>query len=188
MFVDQVKIDVTAGQGGDGIVAYRRELKVERGGPFGGNGGKGGSIIFKGDEGLSTLIDLRYNRIIKAKPGEKGKNKGMFGLADDTQEISVDLPTEGNPTRPQSASTLNSHLIALASPGSPFSHQSGHLNVLLDKAILPRPPRPPLQATISWPLKVISPIIFPVLSSNIVVPTGTLIIVSSAFAPYIPLF
>ena len=85
MFVDQVKIDVTAGKGGDGIVAYRRELKVERGGPFGGNGGKGGSIIFKGDEGLSTLIDLRYNRIIKAEPGEKGKNKGQYGAnAEDT--------------------------------------------------------------------------------------------------------
>ncbi len=85
MFVDQVKIDAIAGNGGDGIVAYRRELKVERGGPFGGNGGKGGSIIFKGDEGLSTLIDLRYNRIIKAKVGEKGKNKGQYGAnAEDT--------------------------------------------------------------------------------------------------------
>ncbi len=79
MFVDIAKIDVEAGKGGDGIVAYRRELKVERGGPFGGSGGKGASIIFKGSEGLSTLLDLRYNRILKAPAGEKGKNKGMTG-------------------------------------------------------------------------------------------------------------
>ena len=79
MFVDQAKIEAIAGKGGDGIVAYRRELKVERGGPFGGNGGKGGSIIFVGDEGLSTLLDLRYSQKIKATPGEKGKNKGQYG-------------------------------------------------------------------------------------------------------------
>lgn len=85
MFIDQAKIEIYAGKGGDGIVAYRRELKVERGGPYGGNGGKGGSIIFVGDEGLSTLLDLRYNAKIKGNPGERGKNKGQYGKnAEDT--------------------------------------------------------------------------------------------------------
>ncbi len=85
MFVDQAKMELEAGKGGDGIVAYRRELKVERGGPFGGSGGKGGSIIFKGNEGMSTLLDLRFNRILKGKPGEKGRNKGQIGAnAEDT--------------------------------------------------------------------------------------------------------
>lgn len=85
MFVDLAKMEVEAGKGGDGIVAYRRELKVERGGPFGGSGGKGGSVIFKGNEGLSTLLDLRYNKHIEGNPGEKGKNKGQYGAnAEDT--------------------------------------------------------------------------------------------------------
>ena len=85
MFVDQAKMELEAGKGGNGIVAYRRELKVEKGGPFGGSGGKGGSIIFKGNEGMSTLLDLRYNRVLKGKPGENGKTKGQFGAnAEDT--------------------------------------------------------------------------------------------------------
>ena len=85
MFIDEAKIEVFAGRGGDGIVAYRRELKIEYGGPFGGNGGRGGSIVFKGEEGLSTLMDLRYNKIIKAQNGERGKHKGMYGKnAEDT--------------------------------------------------------------------------------------------------------
>jgi GTP-binding protein len=85
MFIDLAKIEVEAGKGGDGIVAYRRELKVERGGPYGGNGGKGGSVSVVGDEGLSTLLDLRYNPKIKATPGEKGRNKGQYGAnAEDT--------------------------------------------------------------------------------------------------------
>ncbi len=79
MFVDLAKMEIEAGSGGDGIVAYRRELKVEKGGPFGGSGGKGGSIIFVGDEGLSTLLDLRYNKVLRGNPGEKGRHKGMTG-------------------------------------------------------------------------------------------------------------
>ncbi len=79
MFVDLAKMEVEAGKGGDGIVAYRRELKVEKGGPFGGSGGDGGSIIFVGDEGLSTLLDLRYHRVLTGNAGEKGRHKGMTG-------------------------------------------------------------------------------------------------------------
>lgn len=79
MFVDLAKLEVFAGKGGDGIVAYRRELKVEKGGPFGGSGGMGGSIIIVGDEGLSTLLDLRYKQKLEGDAGEKGAHKGMTG-------------------------------------------------------------------------------------------------------------
>lgn len=93
MFVDQAKMDVEGGKGGDGIVAYRRELKVSRGGPFGGTGGKGGSIIFKGNEGLSTLLDLRYNRKLKGNGGEKGKNKGQTGANAENSYVYVPVGT-----------------------------------------------------------------------------------------------
>lgn len=79
MFLDTAKISVQAGRGGDGMVAFRREKYVPNGGPWGGDGGKGGSVIFKVDEGLRTLMDFRYNRKFKAKPGEKGMTKGMHG-------------------------------------------------------------------------------------------------------------
>ena len=93
MFVDQVKLSVQGGTGGNGAVAYRRELKVERGGPFGGNGGKGGSIIFVGDEGLSTLLDLRYSRLIKGNNGENGRNKGMYGACAKNTYVRVPVGT-----------------------------------------------------------------------------------------------
>lgn len=79
MFVDSVKVKVTSGAGGNGIISYRREKYVEMGGPWGGTGGNGGDIIFVGDEGMSTLLDFRYNRIIKGNPGERGMTKGMNG-------------------------------------------------------------------------------------------------------------
>ena len=60
MFVDEVTLELIAGDGGNGCMAFRREKYVEMGGPFGGNGGKGSNIIFKVDEGLNTLLDLRY--------------------------------------------------------------------------------------------------------------------------------
>ncbi|MDE5715759.1 MAG: GTPase ObgE [Anaeroplasmataceae bacterium] len=93
MFVDLAKMEVEAGKGGDGIVAYRRELKVERGGPFGGSGGNGGSIIFVGDEGLSTLLDLKYKKELKGNPGEKGRNKGQTGACAEHTYVRVPVGT-----------------------------------------------------------------------------------------------
>ena len=77
-FLDEVKVELRAGKGGDGIVSYRRELKVEMGGPYGGNGGRGGSIIFVGDKNLNTLLDLRYKKVILAREGERGMKKGAY--------------------------------------------------------------------------------------------------------------
>ncbi len=79
MFVDEVKINVKAGDGGNGMVAFRREKYVSKGGPAGGDGGHGGDIIFEVDEGLHTLLDFRYNRHFKAKRGENGMSKGKHG-------------------------------------------------------------------------------------------------------------
>lgn len=93
MFVDLVKIKVESGKGGDGIVAFRREKYVSMGGPAGGDGGKGGSIIFEGHEGLSTLVDLRYNKIISAEPGENGKPKKMDGANGEDKIIKVPVGT-----------------------------------------------------------------------------------------------
>ena len=93
MFIDQAKMELFGGKGGDGIVAYRRELKVEYGGPFGGNGGNGGSIIFKGSNGMSTLLDLKYNTVMKAMDGERGKNKGMYGKNAENTYVLVPVGT-----------------------------------------------------------------------------------------------
>lgn len=79
MFVDEVNIKVEAGDGGDGCTAFRREKYVPMGGPYGGNGGHGSDIIFKVDEGLHTLLDLRYQKTIKGKKGENGRGKNQHG-------------------------------------------------------------------------------------------------------------
>ncbi|GAA5416163.1 GTPase Obg [Paraliobacillus ryukyuensis] len=79
MFVDQVKVYVKAGDGGNGLVAFRREIYVPMGGPAGGDGGNGADIIFEVDEGLNTLMDFRYQRHFKAKRGENGMSKGQHG-------------------------------------------------------------------------------------------------------------
>lgn len=79
MFLDQATINVKAGDGGDGMVAFRREKYVPDGGPFGGDGGQGGNVIFVVDEGLRTLLDFRFNRHFKAPSGEKGMTKGKHG-------------------------------------------------------------------------------------------------------------
>ena len=93
MFIDEVKLELIAGTGGDGCMAFRREKYVEMGGPFGGNGGKGSDIIFKVDEGLNTLIDLRYQKVIKGKKGNNGLGKAKHGAKAEDIIINVPLGT-----------------------------------------------------------------------------------------------
>ncbi len=93
MFVDEVEIKVEAGNGGDGCTAFRREKYVAMGGPYGGNGGHGANIIFKVDEGLHTLLDLRYQKIIKGKKGENGRGKNQHGASSPDLIVKVPLGT-----------------------------------------------------------------------------------------------
>ncbi|MDP5272740.1 GTPase ObgE [Chengkuizengella axinellae] len=111
MFVDKAKVYVKGGDGGDGMVSFRREKYVPEGGPAGGDGGNGGDVILKVDEGLRTLVDFKYQRHFKAKRGEKGKIKKQQGANaddmivrvppgtvihdDDTNEVLADLTTHG---------------------------------------------------------------------------------------------
>lgn len=78
-FIDQAEVDVIAGKGGDGIVAFRREKYVPAGGPSGGNGGNGGSVYLKAVERLQTLLDFRYAHQFKANDGQRGGPKNMTG-------------------------------------------------------------------------------------------------------------
>lgn len=89
MFVDEVEIKVEAGDGGDGCTAFRREKYIEMGGPYGGNGGRGADIIFKVDEGLHTLLDLRYQKTIKGQKGENGRGKNQHGAGAENLIVKV---------------------------------------------------------------------------------------------------
>ncbi|WP_409297464.1 GTPase ObgE [Peribacillus sp. SCS-26] len=111
MFVDQVKVYVKGGDGGNGLVAYRREKYVPKGGPAGGDGGNGANVIFEVEEGLRTLMDFRYQRHFKAPRGEHGMSKNMHGrnaedmivkvppgtviMDEDTKEVIADLTEHG---------------------------------------------------------------------------------------------
>ena len=93
-FLDQAKIYIAAGKGGNGCVSFRREKYVEHGGPNGGNGGKGGDIIFIADPNLNTLIDFRYQQHFKAKKGGDGKGKNQTGAYGHDLIIKVPPGTE----------------------------------------------------------------------------------------------
>ncbi|ERN54977.1 GTPase ObgE [Alkalihalophilus marmarensis] len=111
MFVDKVKVYVKGGDGGNGMVAYRREKYVPDGGPAGGDGGKGASVVFEVEEGLRTLMDFRYQRHFKAPRGEHGRSKSQHGknspdmvvkvppgttvLDDQTGQVIADLTEHG---------------------------------------------------------------------------------------------
>ncbi len=90
MFIDEVVVKIIAGDGGDGCTAFRREKFVPNGGPFGGTGGKGASIIFRVDEGLITLLDLKYRKTVKGNKGENGSGKVKTGR--DAEDIIIRVP------------------------------------------------------------------------------------------------
>jgi len=93
LFYDYAKIKVEAGAGGNGCVAFRREKYVPHGGPAGGDGGRGGHVIFQADEGLNTLIDFRYKKHFKAERGQHGQGKRMTGRNGDDLVIKVPVGT-----------------------------------------------------------------------------------------------
>ena len=93
-FLDQAKIFVKSGAGGPGAVSFRREKYIEYGGPDGGNGGKGGSIVFEATDGLNTLIDFRYTQHFKAKRGGHGMGQNRFGAGADDLVVKVPVGTQ----------------------------------------------------------------------------------------------
>lgn len=142
MFVDKAKIYVKGGDGGDGLVAFRREKYVPEGGPAGGDGGKGGDVIFRVDEGLRTLMDFRYQRHFKAQRGEKGRNKSQHGanaenmlvrvppgtvvIDDDTQEVIADLTRHGQQVVVARGGRGGRGNIRFATPSNPAPELAEH--------------------------------------------------------------
>lgn len=93
MFVDYARIYVKGGDGGNGVVAFRREKYVPMGGPSGGDGGRGGNVVFVADEGLKTLMDFRYKKHFKAERGEHGQGKNMHGKSGEDLIVKVPVGT-----------------------------------------------------------------------------------------------
>ena len=93
MFIDQATITVRAGSGGDGIVSFRREKFIPKGGPDGGNGGHGGSVILQADRQLTTLMDFRYKRAYHALSGDHGQGANRTGKSGDDVIVRVPMGT-----------------------------------------------------------------------------------------------
>ncbi|MDR1032579.1 MAG: GTPase ObgE [Candidatus Nomurabacteria bacterium] len=93
MFVDTAKVFVEAGKGGAGAVSFRHEIYVPKGGPDGGDGGRGGDVIFKATKGLNTLLDFRYQPELKAKPGASGGKQNMAGKSGENLVVKVPVGT-----------------------------------------------------------------------------------------------
>jgi len=92
-FVDEAKIEIMAGKGGNGSASFRREKFIQYGGPDGGDGGRGGSVFLEGDSGLNTLVDFRHNRRYNAQNGQGGKGRNMTGKSGEDIVIRVPLGT-----------------------------------------------------------------------------------------------
>src|SRR3954452_8350407 len=93
-FLDEAKIHLRSGDGGDGVIAFRREKFMEFGGPDGGNGGRGGSIVVEAVDGLNTLIDYRYAQHFKARKGGNGAGQDRTGAGSDDVVLKVPIGTQ----------------------------------------------------------------------------------------------
>lgn len=93
MFVDTAKVFIQAGKGGNGNVSFRHEIYIDKGGPDGGDGGKGGDVIFEASENVNTLIDFRYKPELKATPGKNGAKQNMRGRSGDDLIVKVPMGT-----------------------------------------------------------------------------------------------
>ena len=93
MFVDTAKVFIQAGKGGDGAVSFRHEIYIDKGGPDGGDGGKGGNVIFKATKNLNTLLDFRYKPELKAKPGANGAKRNKAGRSGEDFIVKVPMGT-----------------------------------------------------------------------------------------------
>src|SRR6266446_4548129 len=123
MFVDRIKVFAQAGNGGRGCVSFRREKFVPKGGPDGGDGGRGGDVILRGDRHVDNLANLFYEPIVKAKNGSHGKGKKMAGRTGANKIVKVPVGTivwrtgeEQRPTLNAERPTLNPNQSALRTP------------------------------------------------------------------------
>ena len=93
MFIDHIRIQAKAGDGGDGSASFRRESKIPKGGPDGGDGGRGGSVILRADVHTDNLTPFFYEPIIKARDGERGGHKQCFGKSAEDKVLPVPIGT-----------------------------------------------------------------------------------------------
>lgn len=158
-FIDLAEVEVESGSGGDGMVAFRREKYVPAGGPAGGNGGKGGSVLFTAVENLQTLLDFRYNRRFKAENGTKGGSKNCTGASGDDLIVEVPCGT-------MIYDTENDELLVdLVEPGQTFKIVAGGKGGLGNAHFLSNsnrapeyalPGQPPQQKRIRLELKLLA--------------------------------
>lgn len=145
-FIDEAKIEVAAGKGGNGATSFRREKFVPRGGPDGGDGGKGGSVWAEADENTNTLVEYRFVKRYQAKNGEKGHGSDRYGAGADDIVLKMpsaplsatSTPTKSSPTSPTTASASASPRAAKAAWATSTSN--------LPSTARPNNPRPAKKA------------------------------------------
>ena len=142
-FLDQVKIYIKAGNGGDGSPSFRREKFIEYGGPDGGDGGKGGSVILKAEQNLNTLIDYRYQQHHKAQRGDNGAGQNKTGKSGENLILKVPLGTqvfeEDNKTLIFDFINLSVFLLEIKSLPCTLKPM---LSIIWAKPLIPIPPIP----------------------------------------------